>query len=144
MRKPSKWNLSGRRLAATALLAIATASAALGAAPAASGFDADLLAGLAPRSIGPAGMSGRVAAIDAVESNPDIVYAGAATGGVWKSVNGGISWKPVFDDQPVAAIGAIAIYQAEPGDRLGRHRRGQRPQQRLGRQRRLPLGSTAA
>ena len=120
MRKPSKWNLSGRRLAATALLAISTAPAALGAAPTASasapasGFDADRLAGLAPRSIGPAGMSGRVAAIAAVESNPDIVFAGAATGGVWKSVDGGISWKPIFDDQPVAAIGAIAIDGRNP------------------------------
>ena len=69
-------------------------------------IDPDLLAGLKARSIGPAGMSGRVAAIDAVESDPDIVYVGAATGGVWKSVNGGLTWKPVFDDQPVASIGA--------------------------------------
>jgi photosystem II stability/assembly factor-like uncharacterized protein len=79
-----------------------------------SGIDADLLSGLAPRSIGPAGMSGRVAAIAAVESNPDIVYAGAATGGVWKSENGGMTWRPIFDDQPVAAIGAIAIHRRNP------------------------------
>ena len=46
-------------------------------------IDPNLLAGLKARSIGPAGMSGRVAAIDAVESNPAVVYAGAATGGVW-------------------------------------------------------------
>ncbi len=78
------------------------------------GIDPDLLAGLAPRSIGPAGMSGRVAAIAAVESNPNIVYAGAATGGVWKSLDGGITWKPIFDDQPVAAIGAIAIDRRNP------------------------------
>ncbi len=59
-------------------------------------------------------MSGRVAAIAAVESNPDIVYVGAATGGVWKSENGGLTWKPIFDDQPVAAIGAIAIDRRNP------------------------------
>ncbi|HEV7671539.1 MAG TPA: hypothetical protein VGS22_23720 [Thermoanaerobaculia bacterium] len=80
----------------------------------AAGIDTNLLSGLKARSIGPAGMSGRVAAIDAVESNPDLVYVGAATGGVWKSTNGGLSFDPVFDDQPVAAIGAIAIFQANP------------------------------
>ncbi len=77
-------------------------------------IDTNLLSGLKARSIGPAGMSGRVAAIDAVESNPDVVYVGAATGGVWKSTNGGLTFAPIFDDQPVAAIGSIAIFQANP------------------------------
>lgn len=72
------------------------------------------LAGMTARSIGPAGMSGRVAAVDVVVADPDIIYVGAATGGVWKSTSGGVSWEPIFDDQPVAAIGAIAIYQASP------------------------------
>jgi hypothetical protein len=76
--------------------------------------DPGLLAGMKARSIGPAGMSGRVPAIDAVESNPDIVYVGGAAGGVWKSFDGGLTWTPVFDDQPVASIGAIAINQANP------------------------------
>ena len=96
-----------RALAAVAL------SAAL-AAPASGALDSDRLAGLKVRSIGPAGMSGRVAAIAAVESDPDTVYAGAATGGIWKSTDGGLVWKPVFDDQPVAAIGALAIFQPNP------------------------------
>jgi photosystem II stability/assembly factor-like uncharacterized protein len=77
-------------------------------------LDPELLAGLKARSIGPAAMSGRVAAIDAVESNPDILYVGAATGGVWKSVDGALSFTPIFDDQPVAAVGAVAIYQPSP------------------------------
>ena len=77
-------------------------------------IDPGLLAGLKARSIGPASMSGRVAAIDAVQSNPDIIYVGAATGGVWKSENAGITWTPIFDDQKVAAIGAVSIYQANP------------------------------
>jgi hypothetical protein len=76
--------------------------------------DPDLLAGMKARSIGPAGMSGRVAAIDAVESNPNVVYIGAASGGVWKSVNAGLTWTPLFDDQAVASIGAVAIFQANP------------------------------
>ncbi|HSF39743.1 MAG TPA: hypothetical protein VLT87_08120 [Thermoanaerobaculia bacterium] len=89
-----------------ALLLVASASWAA--------VDPDLLAGMKARSIGPAGMSGRVAAIAAVESDPDVVYVGAASGGVWKSVNGGLTWEPVFDDQPVASIGAVAVFQPNP------------------------------
>ena len=70
--------------------------------------------GLEPRSIGPAGMSGRVTALEAVNSNPDIMYAGTASGGLWKSEGGGTAWEPIFDDQPVLSIGAIAIYQKNP------------------------------
>jgi photosystem II stability/assembly factor-like uncharacterized protein len=77
-------------------------------------IDPELLAGMKARAIGPATMSGRVAAIDAVESDPDIVYVGAATGGVWKSTDGAYSFTPLFDDQPVAAIGAVAINQSSP------------------------------
>jgi photosystem II stability/assembly factor-like uncharacterized protein len=84
------------------------------ATSAAATVDPDLLAGVAARSIGPATMSGRLPALDVVESNPDLMYAGGAAGGVWKSVNGGLTWTPVFDDQPVASIGAIAINQANP------------------------------
>jgi hypothetical protein len=79
------------------------------ALPVAAAIDPALLAGMKARSIGPAGMSGRVAALEATPSDPRIVYAGAATGGVWKSTNSGLTWTPVFDDQPVHAIGAIAI-----------------------------------
>jgi photosystem II stability/assembly factor-like uncharacterized protein len=77
-------------------------------------LDPELLAGMKARAIGPASMSGRVAAIDVVESDPDIIYVGAATGGVWKSVDGGLSFNPIFDDQPVAAVGAVAIFQPSP------------------------------
>ncbi len=77
-------------------------------------IDPGLLAGMKARSIGPASMSGRIASIDSVHSNPDTVYVGAATGGVWKSENAGLNWTPVFDDQPVAAIGSVAIFQPNP------------------------------
>ena len=86
----------------------------MAAAPAPGKIDPALLAGMKARSIGPAGMSGRVAVIEAVESDRDVVYVGAATGGVWKSVNGGLTWKPIFDDQPVAAVGAVAVFQPNP------------------------------
>ncbi len=66
------------------------------------------------RSIGPAGMSGRIVAIDALLSDPNIIYAGAASGGVWKSADGGTTWKPIFDDQKLINIGALKICQANP------------------------------
>ncbi len=69
---------------------------------------------LKPRNIGPAGMSGRITAIDAVVANPSIFYVGAASGGVWKTENSGHSWLPVFDEQPIQNIGAIAIQQSNP------------------------------
>lgn len=69
---------------------------------------------VAARNIGPAGMSGRVSAVDVVLANPTTIYVGAATGGVFKSVDGGISWDPIFDDQPVLGIGDIAVFQPNP------------------------------
>jgi photosystem II stability/assembly factor-like uncharacterized protein len=67
-----------------------------------------------PRSVGPSGMSGRITAIDALWQNPNIIYLGAASGGVWKTENSGNSWKPVFDEQPIQNIGSIAIQQSNP------------------------------
>ena len=78
------------------------------------GFDPDLLAGLRARSIGPAAMSGRVTVIEGVAADPRTLYVGAASGGIWKSVNAGLTWEPIFDDQPVASIGAIAVFQKSP------------------------------
>ena len=77
-------------------------------------IDIKKLKGLAPRSIGPAGMSGRITAIDVVNSQPNIIYAGAASGGVWKSESEGIDWKPIFDNENIQAIGAITIQQSNP------------------------------
>lgn len=77
-------------------------------------LDMDLLKGMEPRNVGPAGMSGRITAIDVVESNNDIMYVGSASGGVWKSESGGIKWEPIFDDYGAASIGAIDIHQKNP------------------------------
>ena len=69
---------------------------------------------LKPRNIGPAGMSGRVTAIDALYTNPDVIFVGAASGGVWKTVNGGATWTPLFDEQPLLNIGSLKIQQSNP------------------------------
>jgi photosystem II stability/assembly factor-like uncharacterized protein len=77
-------------------------------------FDPELFSGLKARSIGPANMSGRIGSIDAVATDPIIIYVGAATGGLWKSADGGLTWQPVMDGQPVSSIGAIAINRSNP------------------------------
>ena len=77
-------------------------------------IDMSLFKDLAPRSIGPSGMSGRITAIDAVASNPNTIYVGAASGGIWKTTSGGLDWTPIFDKEKVANIGSLCIYQANP------------------------------
>ncbi len=77
-------------------------------------LDPQLLQGLEARAIGPAAVSGRISAIDVVHNNPNRIIIGVATGGVWASDNGGLTWTPLFDDQPVASIGAVAINQQNP------------------------------
>src|SRR5438093_11003599 len=73
-------------------------------------FDAATVSGLPARNIGSAMMSGRIAALDAVEQDGRItVFVGSASGGVWKSVNGGTTYKSVFDRESVQSIGAVAI-----------------------------------
>ncbi len=66
------------------------------------------------RSIGPAQMGGRIDDLAIVESDPRIIYVGAAAGGVFKSVNGGETWKAIFEDQPNPSIGDLALAPANP------------------------------
>lgn len=77
-------------------------------------FSMELLKNKTPRNIGPGGMSGRVTSIDVVHSNPDIMFSGTASGGLWKSTSGGIKWTPIFENEATASIGAIAIQQSNP------------------------------
>ncbi|HSD64224.1 MAG TPA: hypothetical protein VLB50_10515, partial [Ignavibacteriaceae bacterium] len=74
----------------------------------------DKFKGMKPRAIGPAGMSGRVTAFDVVMSNTDIIYAGTASGGLWRSTSAGVNWEPIFDKEPVTSIGAVAVDQRVP------------------------------
>ncbi len=71
---------------------------------------------LSIRNIGPAGMSGRVTAIDVNLRDSDHIYVGTASGGVWVSENGGLSWNPIFDDQATLSIGSIKINQNNPDE----------------------------
>jgi len=78
-------------------------------------FNSDTISGLGARNIGSAEMSGRVTSLAAVPENGRLtIYAAAASGGLWKSVDGGTTYKPVFDKQPVQSIGAVAIDPSAP------------------------------
>ncbi len=79
-------------------------------------LDLEKFSELKIRNIGPAGMSGRVTAIDVNLQHPNHIYVGTASGGVWKSESGGIAWEPIFDDVPVQSVGAIRINQKNPAD----------------------------
>src|SRR5215472_11840335 len=73
--------------------------------------DSGVVSGLGARNIGSAAMSGRIAAL-AGYSDPSgkiTLFVGSASGGVWKSTDGGTTFKAVFDEQPVQSIGAVAI-----------------------------------
>jgi photosystem II stability/assembly factor-like uncharacterized protein len=97
--------------------AAATVSAAPPAAAGAKApvFDAGTLSGLGARNIGSAAMSGRIAAIAGRDDDgKTTLFVGAASGGVWRSYDGGTTFKPVFDHEAVQSIGAITIDPSNP------------------------------
>src|SRR5213075_2755497 len=78
-------------------------------------FDEGVISGLGARNIGSATMSGRVSAVAARNlDGKTTIYVGAASGGVWKSTDGGTRFRPVFDKQTVQSIGAITIDPSDP------------------------------
>ena len=78
--------------------------------------DSTFLSRMNFRSIGPAGMSGRVTTIDVDLSEPNRILVGTASGGVWRSEDGGTTWQPIFDENPTLSIGALQINQSNPDE----------------------------
>ncbi|MCK5652416.1 MAG: endonuclease/exonuclease/phosphatase family protein, partial [Gemmatimonadetes bacterium] len=74
--------------------------------------DAEALSGLGYRYIGPPG--NRTIAVAGIPGDPLTYYVGAASGGIWKTTDGGTHWDPIFDDQPVSSIGALAVAPSDP------------------------------
>ncbi len=66
------------------------------------------------RSIGPANMGGRAVDVEGVPGNPNVVYAATASGGLWKTTNGGVTWKPIFEREGTISIGDIAVQPGNP------------------------------
>src|SRR6478609_8049529 len=89
------------------LIALPSLGAALLAQPPRSVPSPDLLANLRWRYIGPEG--NRISAVVGVPGDPLVYYAGSASGGIAKTVDGGVHWQQIFDDQPVQSIGALAV-----------------------------------
>ncbi|MCC7052083.1 MAG: hypothetical protein IT355_02370 [Gemmatimonadaceae bacterium] len=77
-----------------------------------AGVDSTALQNLAWRHVGPEG--NRVTSVAGVAGDRTTYYAGAASGGLWKTADGGVTWKPVFDDQPVSSVGALAVAPSDP------------------------------
>src|SRR6187455_1393456 len=72
----------------------------------------DVLGALRFRHIGPTG--NRLTSVAGIPGQPNIYYVGAASGGIWKTIDGGVHWEPIFDAQPVSSIGALAIAPSNP------------------------------
>ncbi|HYR45773.1 MAG TPA: hypothetical protein VER78_02115, partial [Thermoanaerobaculia bacterium] len=89
------------------------ALAAMASAAAAQPFDATLFSEMRWRLVGPF-RGGRTVTATGVPGEPEHFYFGAVGGGVWESENAGRTWKPIFDSQPVASIGAIAVAPSNP------------------------------
>jgi photosystem II stability/assembly factor-like uncharacterized protein len=101
-------------LLSTFALTLALTSVASAQTPAVK-VDSETISGLGARNIGSAAMSGRITSIAGVHEGQRLtIYVGAASGGVWKSMNGGTTFKPVFDKQAVQSIGAITIDPKNP------------------------------
>ena len=73
-----------------------------------------ILETLKPRSIGPANMSGRIVDLAVYEKEPRIMYVASASGGVWKTVNHGTTFQPVFERAGTSSIGTVAVFQENP------------------------------
>jgi photosystem II stability/assembly factor-like uncharacterized protein len=108
---------SSRSVAIGFLLLSATVAAQQSGAPAARAarFDAGTISGLPARNVGSAEMSGRITSLAAADDNGRVtILVGSASGGVWKSVDTGTTFKPVFDAEAVQSIGAVAIDPSNP------------------------------
>ena len=75
--------------------------------------DPALYSGLRWRMIGPH-RGGRTIAVSGIEGQPNVYFFGGVGGGVWKTTNGGITWDPIFDGQPISSIGALAVAASNP------------------------------
>jgi photosystem II stability/assembly factor-like uncharacterized protein len=94
----------------TALLPALGAAALLAASPAhAQSLDSATVAGLRWRTVGPANFMGRLSDVVGIPSPSKTIFVAAAGGGIWKSTNNGITWRPTFDDKRVISMGQLAI-----------------------------------
>jgi len=114
----NRWRVYVRSFRALFLVSLALAVSgpampALAAPPEKPDKGPEALLALKYRSIGPAA-GGRVSRAAGVPGDPNIYYVASASGGVWKSTDAGLTWSPIFDDQPISSIGSIAVAPSDP------------------------------
>ena len=98
-----------------AILGLATAATLLAVAgSAAQQVSDDFFSKVHYRAIGPTRQGGRYVGLAVPAQEPNTIYAATGSGGLWKSVNAGISWDPIFDRQTVISIGAVAVAPSDP------------------------------
>ena len=100
-------------ICALLLMPVAAVGAETDAAKPTVGFDSNTFGGLRARAIGPAIMSGRISSIDAVATDPLTLYVGSASGGLWKSIDAGTTFKAIFDDYP-QSVGVVRVAPSSP------------------------------
>ena len=98
-----------------AVAVAAALSGAVAAAAHAQEVPTSAFASMKYRHIGPLG--NRITSVVGVPGDRFTYYAGAASGGVWKTEDGGVNWRPVFDDQPVHAVGEVEVAPSDPATR---------------------------
>jgi len=111
---PSRSLLAVTALSVGGLYSPLTAQSTATPAPVINQSADPLLKGFRFRNIGPASMGGRIHDIEVSESDPSTIYLGYAVGGIWKSVNNGTTFTPVFDTYEVASFGDLAIHPKNP------------------------------
>ena len=104
----------GRAIAAFSMLMTVLPGAVLAAKEEQPAWSSDTLKGLSLRNIGPAFMSGRIAHIEIQPDDPATWYVAVGSGGVWKTVNAGTTWTPIFDDETSYSIGTLALDANNP------------------------------
>ena len=114
-RAPQRARTTRRTMRASALITLVWVATVLApGSHAQTALTTSDLAGLRLRNIGPASMSGRVVDMDVVESNPYVMYVAAATGGLWRTRDNGVTWESLFDAMPVHSIGDVVVFQPNP------------------------------
>ena len=90
-------------------LLAAVVAVSLGAPLKAQTLDSAVVAGFRWRNVGPSNFMGRLSDVQGIPSPSKTIYVAAAGGGIWKSMNNGVTWRPIFDDKEVVAMGMLAI-----------------------------------